>query len=195
MTTHVTRRGFVLATAAALSATAAPAADGPNPGPWTPKLSENLADVSPETLRWLGQLGCKHVIFQGTDGVDKDRKGYWTPGDVRPVRKACEQAGLVLESMMIPIDFYLQARLGKSGRDKEIANVCRTIRAAGEEGVPMLEWRFWPDFYWDGRVGYFTVEGRGGARYKAFDHAKVKDAPPFPDIGTVGEKEMWARFL
>src|SRR5262249_47434761 len=70
MTMHVTRRGFVLAGAAALSATAVPAADGPKPGPWAPKLSENLADINPETLRWLGQLGCKHVIFQGTDGVD-----------------------------------------------------------------------------------------------------------------------------
>src|SRR5262249_33224060 len=124
MTTHVTRRGFVLATAAALSATAAPAADGPNPGPGTPKLSENLAAVTPETLRWLGQLGCKHVIFQGTDGVDADRKGYWAPGDVRAARKSCEQADLVLESMMIPIDFYKKARLGQGGRDQEIENVC-----------------------------------------------------------------------
>jgi mannonate dehydratase len=195
MNTHVTRRGFVLATAAALSATAAPAADGPKPGPWAPKLSENLADVNAETLRWLRQLGCKHVIFQGTDGVDADRKGYWTPADVRAARKGCEKADLVLESMMIPIDFYKKARLGQDGRDREIENVCKTIRAAGEEGVPMLEWRFWPDFYWDERVGYYTAEGRGGAVYKVFDYDRVKDRPPFPEIGEVSEKEMWERFL
>jgi mannonate dehydratase len=195
MNTHVTRRGFVLATAAALSATAAPAADGPKPGPWTPKLSENLADVNPETLRWLRQLGCKHVIFQGTDGVDAERKGYWSSGDVRAAKKSCEKADLVLESMMIPIDFYKKARLGRDGRDQEIENVCNTIRAAGDEGVPMLEWRFWPDFFWDDRVGYYTVEGRGGAVYKAFDYDRVKDEPPFPEIGEVSEKEMWERFL
>ena len=39
---------------------------------WEPKLSENLADVRPETLRWLKQLGCKHVIFQGTPRVEGD---------------------------------------------------------------------------------------------------------------------------
>jgi mannonate dehydratase len=190
-----TRRNFVLATAGALSAVPARGGEVARPGPWAPKLSENLADVNPDTLRWLKQLGCKHVIFQGTDSVDTEKKGYWSPGDVRAVRKSCEQAGLTLESMMIPIDFYRKARLGQAGRDKEIDNVCRTIRAAGEEGLPMMEWRFWPDFYWDDRVGYYFVEGRGGARLKAFDYSRIKDARPFPEIGEVDEKEMWARFL
>jgi mannonate dehydratase len=59
----------------------------------------------------------------------------------------------------------------------------------------MLEWRFWPDFFWDDRVGYYRTEGRGRAGLKAFDHGRVKDAPPFPEIGKVDEKEMWSRFL
>lgn len=189
-----TRRDFLL-TAATMAVhpalTQAPAGSER----WRPKLSENLADVNPETLRWLKQLGCQHVVFQGTDGVDADKKGYWSVGDVRAVKKACAAAGLNLESMMIPIDFYRQARLGKPGRDKEIDNVCRTIQAAGAEGVPLLEWRFWPDFFWDERVGYYTVEGRGGAKLRAFDYNRVKDLPPFPEIGVVSEKEMWARFL
>ncbi len=190
-----TRRTFLLSSAATLAAAPAAAQTASRAGTWMPKLSENLADVNPDTLRWLKQLGCQHVIFQGTDGVDTDRKGYWTTGDVRLAKKNCEAAGLILESMMIPIDFYRKARLGQSGRDQEIENVCRTIRAAGDEGVPMLEWRFWPDFYWDERVGYYTVEGPGGARLRAFDYHRVKDLPPFPEIGQVDEKEMWARFL
>ena len=185
----------MVATAATLSASAVSAADAPKQRPWTPKLSDNLADVNPDTLRWLKQLGCKHVIFQGTDGVDTERKGYWAPGDVRAVKKNCEQAGMVLQSLMIPIDFYRRARLGHKGRYQEIDNVCKTNRAAGGEGVPMLEWRFWPDFFWDEHVGYYSVEGRGGARLKAFDYARVKDAKAFPEIGEVDEKAMWERFL
>src|SRR5436305_1686549 len=169
-----TRRTFLLSSAAALAAGPVAAQAPRKAETWTPKLSENLPDVTPESLRWLAQLGGKHVIFQGTDGVDAEKKGFWAPGDVRTAKKACEAAGLVLESMMIPIDFYLQARLGKPGRDKEIENVCRTIRAAGDEGLPMMEWRFWPDFYWDGRVGYYNVEGRGGARYRAFDYDRIR---------------------
>src|SRR5436309_9334193 len=116
-----TRRTFLVAGAAAAALADAPAGQAAQPAAkWLPKLSENLADVNPDTLRWLKQLGCKHVIFQGTDGVDSERKGYWSPGDVRAAKTSCEKAGLVLESMMIPIGFYLKARLGQEGRDKEI---------------------------------------------------------------------------
>jgi len=188
-----TRRNFLLSSAATLAAL--PAQAQPKAAPWTPKLSENLADVNRDTLRWLKQLGCKHVIFQGTDGVDADKKGHWNAGDVRAAKKNCEEAGLTLESMMIPIDFYRKARLGQAGRDQEIDNVCKTIRAVAAEGVPMMEWRFWPDFFWDDSVGYYSVEGRGGAKLRAFDYGRVKDAPPFKEIGEVDEKEMWARFL
>jgi mannonate dehydratase len=188
------RRKFLLGSAAAMvtSNHATPQAANQK---WMPKLSENLADCNPDTLRWLAQLGCKHVIFQGTDTVDTDKKGYWTAADVRPHKKNCEEAGLILESMMIPIDFYKLARFGQPGRDKEIENVCRTIRASADEGVPMMEWRFWPDFYWDERVGYYNIDGRGGAKLRAFDYARVKDAGPFKEIGEVSEKEMWDRFL
>ena len=95
---------------------------------WMPKLSENLKDVEPATLRWLKQLGCRHVIFQGTDEVDREGKGFWTAEDVATSKRNCDEAGLILESMMIPIDFYKRARFGEPGRDEEIEKVCRTIR-------------------------------------------------------------------
>jgi mannonate dehydratase len=192
-----TRRAFLVSSAAALAPVSTKAEKMPKPQlpKWMPRLSENLHNVEVDTLRWLKQLGCQHVIFQGTDSVDMGRKGYWDAEDVRRAKKNCEKAGLVLESMMIPIDFYRKARLGQVGRDREIENVCRTIRAAGAEGIPMLEWRFWPDFFWDERVGYYHVEGRGGSRLKAFDHGRVKGLPPFKEVGEVDEKTMWQRFL
>jgi len=168
---------------------------------WEPKLSENLHDLSPSTLRWVKQMGCQHVIFQpsallpAVELVEAGKRGYWTVGDIMPLKKRCEEAGLSLESMMLPIDFYRKARLGEPGGDREVQNVCRTIRSVAEAGVPIMEWRFWPDFYWDKRVGYYPAQGRGGAGLRAFDYGRVKDAPPFEEIGVVGEKEMWARFL
>jgi mannonate dehydratase len=190
-----TRRTFLLSSTAGLAALSVGAQAAARKEAWEPKLSENLADVQPATLRWLKQLGCRHVIFQGTDRVDTESKGYWTTEDVQRAKKNCDEAGMVLESMMIPIDFYRKARHGQAGRDQEIDNVCRTIKAVAGQGVPMMEWRFWPDFFWDERVGYYRVEGRGGARLRGFDHGRVKDAEPFPEIGVVDEKEMWARFL
>jgi len=162
---------------------------------WEPMISENLPDVKPETLSWLKQVGSNHAIFQGTNHVDQDNKGYWTLADVQRVKKNCDEAGVILESMMIPIDFYRKARFGQKGRDEEIDKVCRTIKAVAQAGVPMMEWRFWPDFYWDERVGYYREVGRGGAGLLAFDYNRIKNAEPFKEIGIVDEKEMWDRFL
>jgi mannonate dehydratase len=191
----LTRRTMISSAATACAVHAAPRSGLRKPDAWMPRLSENLADVKPQTLRWLKQLGCATVIYQGTDDVDRDRKGYWTVADILPHKQNCIDAGLTLESMMIPIDTYLQARLGKPGRDREIENVCKTIQAVGQAGIPMMEWRFWPDFYWDSRVGYYDKPGRGGAGFRGFDYSLVKDMPPFPEIGLVSESEMWSRFL
>ncbi len=189
-----TRRSLLLAPAAAGLVPAVLAQDPlSRAGAWLPKLSENLSDIQPTTLRWLRQLGCKHVVFQGTDRVDQDKKGYWSTADVLRVKKSCEEAGLALESMMLPIGSYRQAQLGRPGRDQEIENACRSIRAAGEAGLPMMEWRFWPDFYWDQRVGYYNLEGRGGARMRGFEYARVKDAAPPEEIGAVSQDELWDR--
>ncbi len=192
-----TRRNALKLAALAAASGSAPAVTprGPRTYKWMPKLSENLPDCEIPTLKWLRQLGCTYVIFQGTDRVDRDRKGYWTKEDIRPHKANCEQMGMMLESMMIPIDFYRKCRLDQAGKDQEIDNVVRTVKAAGEMGIPMMEWRFWPDFYWDERVGYYSVEGRGGSSNKANDYTRIASAAPFPEIGTVNEEEMWKRFL
>ncbi|MEK7405487.1 MAG: mannonate dehydratase [Acidobacteriota bacterium] len=167
---------------------------------WQPKLAENLHEATPSALRWLRQLGCQHAVFQPSARLEKqDRIGggkpYWNAEDVLRVKRACDEAGLSLESMMLPIDFYRQALLGGPGRDREIENVCRTLRAVADAGVPMMEWRFWPDFFFDERVGYYNVSGRGGAGLRGFDYDRIRDAPPFEEIGRVSESEMWTRFL
>ena len=194
MPVRLTRRTLLTAAATApFLSSAQPAAA--SEGPWNPIVSENLHNVEPDALRWLKQLGLKHAVFQGTGHVDPDNKGYWTKEDVLRQKRKCDDAGVELLSMMIPIDFYVKARFGQPGRDQEIDNVIRTIRATGEAGVRTMEWRFWPDFYWDGRVGYYRLEGRGGANLKAFDYSRIANEPPFPGIGEVSGDEMWKRFL
>ncbi len=191
----LTRRALLAGgTAASLSRRPrrAAAAEG---GPWKPVVSENLHNVEPDTLRWLKQLGLRHAVFQGTDHVDPDRKGYWTLEDVLRQKRKCDEAGVELTSMMIPIGFYTKARFDQPGRDQEMENVIRTIQATGEAGVRMMEWRFWPDFYWDERVGYYRLAGRGGANLKAFDYGRIANEPNFPEIGEVSSDEMWQRFL
>lgn len=166
---------------------------------WDPKLSDNVHDLEPETLAWLRQLGCRHAVFQPSARLQKhDRVGggkpYWSTDDVAVLVKACAEAGVTLESVMLPLDFYPRALRGAAGRDEEIAAVCRTVEAVAAAGVPMMEWRFWPDFFFDEPVGVRSVPGRGGAISRAFDTRWIP-AEPFDGIGAVGTDEMWERTL
>lgn len=188
--------GVCTASAAAVPGPGAPQQHGPRKLAWEPKIAENINDVSDATLRWVAQVGHKHMVYQGTRAVDRGRKGYWSVEDIQIVKDKCNAMGLELTSMMIPIDFYRKAALGQPGRDQEIERIIRSVRAAGQMGVPVLEWRpVWPDFFWDERVGYRWAPGRGGARYKTFDYDRVKDLQPFEGIGRISAEELWDRQL
>ena len=81
---------------------------GPRNYGWMPRISENLNDVNVSTLKWLKQVGCNHVVLQGTDWVDSDKKGYWSIADIQRVAKPCGEAGLKLESL------YARSRQARS---------------------------------------------------------------------------------
>jgi mannonate dehydratase len=83
------------------------------------------------------------------------------------------------------------ALLGKPGRDQDIENVCRTIRAVGEAGVPQMRWNCGPDYLFTAQTGYTTITGRGGAGYQDQDFSRVENMPPFPEFGTATQDEMW----
>jgi len=162
---------------------------------WSPIISENVGNVDKSTLSWLAQLGAKWVVLQGTDWVDTEGKGYWTPADIEPIQKRCREFGMELYSMMIPLSWIMSPMLEKPDRDKQIENICRSIRAAGEQGIQMMEWRWSPDFKWGDDVGYYEVEGRGGATYKAFDYSIAKNKPSFPELGIISREQMWDRLI
>ena len=105
----ITRRGALLSPLVAMAVPFAAANAPERRDAWNPKLSENLPDLTPASLRWLKQLGCKHVVFQGTDSVDQDQKGYWSTADIVRIRKSCDDAGLVLE-WMSPAEGYVETQ-------------------------------------------------------------------------------------
>jgi len=162
---------------------------------WSPLLSENINDLEPATLTWMAQMGLQHVVLQGTDWVDASRKGYWTEDDIADLVTRCERHGLKLYSLMIPIAWLMNAMLGRPEGDGDIERIARSIQAAGAAGIKMIEWRWSPDFKWGDDVGYYSVEGRGGAGYKAFDYGRVAGREPFPDLGPIARDVLWDRLL
>jgi mannonate dehydratase len=143
------------------------------------------------------EIGLKYVVLQD-DGrsIDHENKGYWTVQDIRHAQEKCRKHNMELASIMIPIQWYRKNCAGKPGRDEEIEKIIKSIKSAGSVGISMLEWRpTWLDFYWDERVGYKFIPGRGGSQYKSFDYDRVKNLPDFDEFEPVTTEEMWKRFL
>ena len=168
----------------------------PEPGgEWIPRLSENIGTLDDATLRWMAQLGLEWVVLQGTDAVDRTGKGYWSELDIVAVQERCASHGLKLHSLMLPLAWLTNSMLGRPERDRDIEHIRTSLVAAGASGVTVVEWRWSPDFRWGEDVGYYDKQGRGGATYKAFDFGRVRDAPPFEEIGSISREELWDRMI
>jgi len=94
--------------------------------------------------------------------------------------------GLTLGNMMIA--GFPKTLYGQPGRDEEIENVRKSIRAAGRAGLPVIEYNFYAHRMVE---GYYEETGRGGAGLTAFDYDRVKNLPPLPAEGAHSLEEMW----
>ncbi len=78
---------------------------------------------------------------------------------------------------------------GRPGRDEEIEKVRQSIQAAGQVGLPVVEYNFYAHRAME---GYYEETGRGGAGLTGVDYDRMKGLPPLPDEGAHTLDEMWA---
>jgi mannonate dehydratase len=188
------RRKFLLAGAITAApwrrlAQAAPA------GKWQPKVAENISSLDDTILRWMTQLGIEWVDLQGSEMVDRDKKGWWSPEDVRAAVDRCAQFGLRIAAITVPIAWQTSPMLAAPQRDRDIENIVRSIAAVGAARIPVFQYRWSPDFYWGEEMGYRTVPGRGGVGFTSFDYDRVKDKPPYPQFGVITYDQLWDRLM
>ncbi len=181
----LTRRGLIgTAGAACVSGVSGGA---PFRGAWpqtegvaTPKLCLLSGPAADDrAMRRITQLGVKHAIMSGP-------RIPWAEDQLRQIMDRFRMGGLTVSNMMIggfPNTIY-----GRPGRDQEIENIQKSIRAAGRAGLPVIEYNFYAH---RATEGYFEEPGRGGAGMLSFDYDKVKDLPPLPEEGAHGIEEMW----
>ena len=130
-------------------------------------------------MRRIKQLGINDVLMGGP-------RIPWDENRIRSIMDMLKAGGLTLGNMMIggfPNTIY-----GRPGRDEEIENVRKSIRAAGRTGLPVIEYNFYAHRIVE---GYYEETGRGGAGLTAFDYDRVKDLPPLPAEGVHSLEEMW----
>ena len=79
-------------------------------------------------MRMVKQLGVDHVLSGGP-------KIPWKEQELREIMERFEANGLKVINMMI--GGFPNAIYGREGRDEEIENIQKSLRAAGRAGVPL----------------------------------------------------------
>ena len=157
-----------------------PITEGPN----TPKL---IMSASPDAdqyadFRRIKQLGVNNVLMYGAPEIP------WDERELRMIVETFERADLGVMHMYI--SGFDNVIYGREGADEQIEQVQASLRAAGEAGIPVVEYNWYADRLVE---GYYHVEGRGGAGYTGYDYSRVDDLPPDPEIGTHSAEELWSR--
>ncbi len=184
------------------------------------KLGFGISDTAEERLRYCKQLGADGVFFgmQGLPGYRE--RGRATAEELGALKERVESFGLEVLTLRIDPHRTAEVLSGGAGRDREIDDICATVRAAGAVGIPtvfynLTAWRSLPNAWGhtpgrpelgegDLRHGsgpgrYYRATGRGGT--VLLTHSKeraAQDSAATPDesvapYGHVTADEMWAR--
>ena len=138
-----------------------------------PKIGISISNFDDSTLRRVRQLGITTVHSSGGSpspntnfGLDKPLP--WTEKSLRSEILALNSHGMRMGARMItgfPNTIY-----GRPGRDEEIEAVIQSVKVAAILGIPVIEYNWYAH---RATEGYYLEEGRGGAKYRAFDYQKV----------------------
>jgi len=157
-----------------------------------------MASENEEELRFLQQLGLRHVVGSGVD----DGSGVMDVASLERRRDRFAEAGLdwgVIENLP-PLQYH-HIMFGEEGRQEQVDKVCRSIENMGQVGIPVLQYQW---MLLGGLRTEYSPTGRGGARYPRYDHAVAERMPaaamdwlgggPYPRIPDrpLSRDEVWA---
>jgi len=149
----------------------------------TPKIAcpiDLRGGITEEAIRSVLQLGVYHVLSGGPPIP-------WTVEQLQPIVERLKANSITLGNLMIsgfPHTIY-----GRPGRDEEIEKIRQSIEAAGNVGLPVIEYNFYAHRAME---GYYEEVGRGGAGLTGVDYQRMKNLQPLAGEGAWTLKEMWS---
>ena len=138
--------------------------------------AEEAAAASAQRIR---QLGVTHVISGGG-------RIPWEESRLKEMMDRLKANGLTLANLMIA--GFPSAIYNRSGRDGDIEKVIQSIKAAGNAGLPVVEYNWYAHRAME---GYFEETGRANAGWTGFDYERMKALPPLEEEGAHTLDEMW----
>ena len=164
------------------------------------KIGIRTHDGSEDKLLYAQQVGVQGGSIWLSAIPEYEEKGYADVAPMLKLRESFEKYDLTLNAAGLGAKVIKNQLLGLPGRDREIDNVCKTLRNMGEAGIPIViidqritYWAQGAD-YGPERTGYASLPvGRGGTRLTTFDAARIRaDEAP---AGQVSRSECWDRIL
>ena len=167
------------------------------------KIGLRSNDGSEERLLFAQQIGADGASIWAAACPGYVERCTLTAGDVLAMRERLARYDLELTGIGLEGDCLKNQLLGLPGRDREIENVCQTIRSIGQayaDGAPspvvIIDQR---TTYWAPRgpfwhPGYERLPvGRGGVLLTTFDTARLRGELDDKPAGDVDRDEAWAR--
>jgi mannonate dehydratase len=145
-------------------------------------------EMDDELLRFVKQCGCDDILLNTPKLPGEER---WEFNDLLLLRSRAEDAGLRLMALEnVPVRFYDKIMLGLEGRERQLDQMCETVRNMGRAGIPILGYHFMPNSVW--RTSR-TTRVRGGAEATSFKLSLAANAP-LSHGRVFGEAEMWENY-
>ena len=149
----------------------------------TPKIACGIDvsnGVTDESIRKVVQIGVRNVL-SGGPAIP------WNKDQLQAIIQKLRGGGITLGNLMI--SGFPNVIFGRPGRDEEIEKIRQSIQAAGDVGLPIVEYNFYAHRAME---GYYEQTGRGGAGLTGVDYDRMKDLPPLPEEGVHTLDELWA---
>jgi mannonate dehydratase len=167
------------------------------------KIGLRSHTAAEDRLQFAQQIGADGASIWASACPGYTERCYLTADNVREMRARFDKYDLELTGIGLGGDCVKHQLLGLPERDREIDNVCRTIRAIGDayqDGAPS------PVVIIDQRTTYWVPKGswwhpgferepvgRGGAYLTTFDVARITGELDDKPAGDVPAEEVWSR--
>ncbi|MBM3279691.1 MAG: mannonate dehydratase [Candidatus Handelsmanbacteria bacterium] len=150
------------------------------------KLMDHLGwqELSPENLNFYKATGVDYLMIhlpgELADGTDRT-------DEFRQLKRMVENHGLQLYTLHCGGLPRNQIVYGRPGRDQQVENWIKVVRAIGRAGVPTTATTFFA-------INHFrtpSTRGRGNAEYSTFVYDELmKDPPKYPGR-EISEEQIW----
>ena len=156
-----------------------------------------------ERLQFGQQIGADGASIWASACPGYTERCYLTPGNVLEMRERFARYDLELTGIGLGGDCIKNQLLGLPERDREIENVCQTVRSIGQayqDGAPspviIIDQRttYWAPKGPSWHPGYERLPvGRGGVVLQTFDAERIQGELDDKPAGEVSNDEVWSR--